>query len=59
MRHDEPATMMHLIRAYAISKGHASAEEADAWFAELEALARDGRFFFSMTQFVVVARKRG
>ena len=51
--------MMHLMRGYAVDQGHLDAADAQAWFDEQVALARDGRFFFSITQFVCVARKSG
>ena len=49
--------MMHLMRGYAVSNGHIPQDEADAWFAEQEALAAQGQFFFNMTQVVLIARK--
>lgn len=51
------AMMMHLMKQYAITKGHIEAAEAQAWFDEQQDLAADGRFFFSITQFVTVAQK--
>lgn len=50
-------TMMHLMKQYAIANAHVEEAEAQAWFEEQRALAEEGRFFFSITQFVVVARK--
>ncbi|WP_323767518.1 methyltransferase domain-containing protein [Marinovum sp.] len=50
-------TMMTLMKQYAIENGHVDVEIADAWFDEQISLAREGRFFFSLTQFVVSARK--
>ena len=50
-------TMMHLMRSYAVDTGAVAQEVADAWFDEQNALAEVGRFFFSITQFVVSARK--
>jgi len=50
-------TLMHLMRQYAIENAHLDQAEADAWFDEQTQLAQDGRFFFSLSQFVVVARK--
>jgi len=49
--------MMHLMKRYAVANQHLSEEVALDWFEEQEKLAREGRFFFSVTQFVVVARK--
>lgn len=49
--------MMHLMRQFAITSKHVEAEMANEWFDEQISLARDGRFFFSITQFVVSARK--
>ncbi|SFS19460.1 methyltransferase domain-containing protein [Yoonia litorea] len=51
--------MMHLMRQYAITNEHVAVEVADAWFDEQISLAKEGRFFFSITQFVVSARKSG
>lgn len=52
-------TMMHLMKAYAVANRHVDAETAEAWFDEQLNLASEGRFFFSMTQFVVMAQKTG
>lgn len=49
--------MMHLMRQYAVTNDHAEATVADAWFDEQINLSREGRFFFSITQFVICARK--
>lgn len=49
--------MMHLMRQYAIANDHVEADVADAWFDEQISLSREGRFFFSITQFVIRARK--
>jgi SAM-dependent methyltransferase len=51
------AMMMRLMRRYAVDNGHVTESEAQAWFDEQECLAIDGRFFFSLTHFVVLARK--
>lgn len=51
--------MMILMRQFAIDNDHLPAEEAHAWYDEQVALAQAGRFFFSLTQFVIVARKAG
>lgn len=51
--------MMHLMKNYAVSNDHVEDTVAQAWFDEQESLAKEGRFFFSLTQFVVVARKAG
>ena len=50
-------TMMHLMRQFAIARKHVEADIANDWFNEQISLAQDGRFFFSITQFVVCARK--
>ena len=50
-------TMLHLMKQYAIDNAHVDEAVAQAWFEEQEKLAREGRFFFSITQFVVVAQK--
>lgn len=49
--------MMHLMTRYAVDNGHVSQGEADDWFAEQDELARKGHFFFSLSQFVITARK--
>jgi SAM-dependent methyltransferase len=49
--------MMRLMENYAVDNGHVSAPEARAWSDEQKALARVGRFFFSITHFVVSATK--
>ena len=49
--------MMRLMERYAVDNGHLSADEARAWSEEQRALAADGRFFFSLTHFVISARK--
>lgn len=52
-------TMMILMSDFAVRSGAMEAEDAQAWVNEQEALAKAGRFFFSLTHFVVVARKSG
>ncbi|MFV1878640.1 methyltransferase domain-containing protein [Nioella sp.] len=49
--------MMHLMKQTAISNSHIEEVEAQAWFNEQQTLSDEGRFFLSITQFVVVARK--
>lgn len=49
--------LMVLMKAFAVENGHVSEQEASAWEAEQKALAKDERFFHSMTHFVTVARK--
>ncbi len=49
--------MMILIRAYVVGNDLIPEAEAQAWFDEQEQMARDGRFFFSLTHFVTVGRK--
>ncbi len=51
------SVMMQLMKRYALVHGHVSEEEATAWFDEQTALAAEGRFFFSITHFVICARK--
>ena len=51
--------MMHLMKSYAVANGHVEEAVAQAWFDEQVSRAKEGRFFFSLTQFVVVARKAG
>ena len=50
-------TMLHLMRAYAVSNDLVETHVVQDWFDEQIALDQEGRFFFSMTQFVVVARR--
>ena len=49
--------MLHLMEGYAIQNGPVPADVAQAWRAEQEDLASQGRFFFSLTVFSVVASK--
>lgn len=51
--------MLHLMRQYALDNHHVEPDVAQAWFEEQFQLARKGRFFFSLTQFVIVVRKSG
>ena len=51
--------VMHLMKRYAISNQHVETDVVQEWFAEQQRLAQEGRFFFSITQFVIVARKLG
>ena len=58
LKPDGLATMMlRLMESYAIQKQLVPEDEARAWRAEQEELASQGRFFFSVTQFAVSARK--
>lgn len=49
--------MMRLMTGYAISTGAMSEDETAAWAQEQATLARDGRFWFSLSHFVTVARR--
>lgn len=49
--------MLILMESYAVSQGHVPADEARAWAEEQEALAREGRFFHTLTHFVISARR--
>lgn len=49
--------MMILMENYAVSNGHLPADEARAWADEQVRLAADGRFFQTLTHFVVSGRK--
>ena len=51
--------MMHLMKQFTASNGYVTPEVAQAWFDEQVSLARNGRFFFSLSQFVVIGRKAG
>lgn len=49
--------MLHLMRAYAVQNGHLDTDTVQAWYDEQTQLAQEGRFFFAITQCVVVAQK--
>ena len=49
--------LMHLMSRYAWENGHMPQAETDAWFEEQVALARQGRFFFSLTYYRMSAVK--
>ena len=49
--------MMILMENYAVSNGYISQQEAGDWAAEQRSLAAEGSFFFSVTHFVVSAKK--
>ncbi|MEY8117875.1 methyltransferase domain-containing protein [Falsihalocynthiibacter sp. BN13B15] len=49
--------MMHVMEAYVVGQGHISENEGRLWREEQHALAKKGRFFFSITHFVLCARK--
>lgn len=49
--------MTHLIRAYAAQNHLATQDEIDAWADEQRRLATEGRFFFAITHYVVVASR--
>jgi SAM-dependent methyltransferase len=49
--------MIHLMEPYVVKKDLVPAEEARAWAEEQQALSDAGRFFFSITHFVISARK--
>lgn len=58
MKPDGLAKMMiRLMKAFAVAQQAVPEDEVEAWAEEQEALARSGRFFFSITQFVVSASK--
>jgi SAM-dependent methyltransferase len=50
-------TMLLLMRQYALQNDLLPAAEVAAFFDEQQTLARDKRFFFSITHFVITARK--
>lgn len=50
--------LMHLMSRYAAENGHMSASETQAWFDEQVELARQGRFFFSLTYYRMSAIKQ-
>lgn len=49
--------LMHLMSRYAAENGHMRAAETQAWFNEQMELARQGRFFFSLTYYRMSAVK--
>lgn len=49
--------MLRLMERYAVANGYFSSGETQEWVEEQLALAKAGRFFFSITHFVVCARK--
>jgi len=49
--------MTHLIQAYAAQNRLATEEESDAWAKEQRRMAAEGRFFFAITHYVVVASR--
>lgn len=49
--------LMHLMSRYAVDNGHMRQSEAKAWFDEQVELAREGRFFFSLTYYRMSAVK--
>lgn len=51
-------SMMTLMTAYALKNGLVEEGEVRAWREEQERLIEGGRFFFSLTHYVVAARKR-
>ncbi|GAB5375201.1 MAG: hypothetical protein AcusKO_16630 [Acuticoccus sp.] len=58
LRPDGLANMLlHLIKAFVVAQKMVPAEEAEAFAAEQLALARAGRFFFSLTHFIVTATR--
>ncbi|MEO1112273.1 MAG: methyltransferase domain-containing protein [Pseudomonadota bacterium] len=51
--------MIHLMKPYVVRKGPFSRDDADAWAEEQVQLAESGRFFFSITHFVITATLPG
>lgn len=49
--------LLHLMSQYAAENGHVGASESKAWFDEQIDLARQGRFFFSLTYYRMSAIK--
>jgi len=49
--------MIHLMEPYAVNKTLVPADDARAWAEEQEQLSKAGRFFFSITHFVIAARR--
>lgn len=49
--------LLHLMSRYASDNGHMPVEETQAWFDEQIGLAKEGRFFFSLTYFTMSAIK--
>jgi SAM-dependent methyltransferase len=51
-----PWLMIHLMKAYVIENDLIPADTAEAWADEQARMAREGRFFFTLTHFVVSGR---
>ena len=51
--------IIDLIRAFVSGRDGITAEEAEAWVAELHQLAARDEFFFSLNRYLFVARKPG
>ncbi|WP_434054062.1 MAG: methyltransferase domain-containing protein [Roseibium sp.] len=51
--------MIHLMKPYVVKKGPFSQADADDWAEEQVQLAKSGRFFFSITHFVITATLPG
>lgn len=49
--------MIHLMEPFVVKKDLVPADDARAWAEEQQALSAAGRFFFSITHFVISARK--
>lgn len=49
--------MLRLMERYAVDNGHVEADIARSWAEEQEELARQGKFFLTMTHFVIAGRK--
>jgi len=50
--------MLAMMASFAVGRHSVSQSEADAWFAEFEALGKEGSFFFSLNRYLFVADKR-
>jgi glutathionylspermidine synthase len=48
-----------LMKQYAVANDYVGPAVAQSWFDEQHSLSIVGRFFFSMTQFIVVVHKKG
>ncbi|WP_029064206.1 methyltransferase domain-containing protein [Labrenzia sp. DG1229] len=54
-----PNMMIHLMKQYVVRKGTVSEDDANDWAEEQVQLSKSGRFFFSITHFVITASKPG
>jgi hypothetical protein len=49
--------MLIMMASFAVGRRGVSQADADAWYAEFEALGKQGTFFFSLNRYLFVAEK--